>query len=160
MRSQIIQENIRVLRWGFLVFLVPGMFGWLIWGGSSVPPESGFSKNSRVGSKYYEIIRANTPLSSTRLKSAFIVGARALRGMGAARTTTCVRKEVASRMDLMINIWRGLSKRVMGWRPAWQSYCSWCHFIPEIEGHPVVTNLTCHVQLPVRLTPFSQPWNP
>ena len=73
---------------------------------------------------------------SVRLKSAsaFDEGAPALNGTGAARTATGVRKETASRRDGMINIWRnlsGLSERRMGWRPAWRSYWSRCHFIPQ-----------------------------
>ena len=50
--------------------------------------------------------------------------------MGAARAATCVRKEIRSSRDEMINIWRGLSKRGVGWRPAWQSYWSRRDFIP------------------------------
>ena len=65
--------------------------------------------NIKVGSKCCEIMQANVP--SPRLKSAssFHEGARALSGIGAARTATCVRKETASRREGMINIWRALS---------------------------------------------------
>ena len=70
-----------------------------------------------------------------RLKSAspFNESARASSGMGAAKTTTCVRNETVSMRDLMINIRRGLSEWGVGWRPAWQSYCSQARsrFIPE-----------------------------
>ena len=54
-----------------------------------------------------------------RLKgaSSFNESVRASSGMGAARTESCVRKETASRRDLMINIWRGeYGLKVEGWR--------------------------------------------
>ena len=70
-------------------------------------------------------------LARLKIASFFNESARASSGTGAARTTTCVKKETASMRDLMINIWKGLCERGVGWRPAWESYCSWCDFIPE-----------------------------
>ena len=85
---------------------------------------------------------------SIRLKSASLLneGARALSGMGAARTATCVRKEIASRRDEMINIWGGLSKREVGWRPAWRPYWSRRDFIPETRSRPVSLYLVFYHQ--------------
>ena len=53
---------------------------------------------------------------SERLKSALSLNevSRPLSGIGAARTATCMRKQVASRKDLMINIWRELFERGVG----------------------------------------------
>ena len=43
--------------------------------------------------------------------------------------------------SLMINIW--LYERGVGWRPAWQSCCSWCDFIPKARAIYISSCFTC-----------------
>ena len=65
-------------------------------------------KHPRVESKYCQIIQASIPSEPGGSVVARALMNTLLGGIGAARTATCVRREIMKREE-MINIWRALS---------------------------------------------------